>query len=130
MTPPELALWFQLRGLRDAGWHFRRQAPEGPYILDFVCRRAKLVVEVDGSHHGDSAQSDHDRRRDRYLEQRGLRILRFWASDVIGSIDHVMNEVRSALGAGDAPLADDAVPSQNDGPRYRRLVRLGMRRRH
>jgi very-short-patch-repair endonuclease len=47
MTPPEVTLWQHLRMLRAHGWHFRRQAPEPPYILDFVCHRARLVVEVD-----------------------------------------------------------------------------------
>jgi very-short-patch-repair endonuclease len=90
MTPPELALWFQLRALRDAGWHFRRQSPEGPYFLDFVCRRSKLVVEVDGSQHGEKEQSEHDRACDVYLAERGFRVLRFWAVEINEALDDVM----------------------------------------
>lgn len=51
MSPPELALWLRLKELRPRGHHFRRQAPEGVYTFDFVCRRAKLVIEVDGAQH-------------------------------------------------------------------------------
>ena len=49
-SPPEVALWRQLRLLKARGWHFRRQSPEPPFTLDFVCRKAKLVVEVRYDH--------------------------------------------------------------------------------
>ena len=48
MTLPQVKLWFQLRANRLEGLHFRRQHPEGRYILDFYCDRARLCVEVDG----------------------------------------------------------------------------------
>jgi very-short-patch-repair endonuclease len=129
MTPPELALLFQLRALRDAGWHFRRQSPEGPYVLDFVCRRAKLVIEVDGSQHGEARQAERDRVRDSYLQERGFRVLRFWAADVNEALDDVLKQVRAALGAENLPIVDASQPNQHEGARYRRLVRLGLRRR-
>ncbi|MGQ0531554.1 MAG: endonuclease domain-containing protein [Caulobacteraceae bacterium] len=130
MSSPELAMWFQLRMLRSAGWHFRRQSPEGPYILDFVCRRAKLIVEVDGIHHSTKEQSDHDRARDAFLSERGFRVLRFWATDVEHELEGVMSTIRGALGVDEnMPIADAPEPSRHQGLRYRRLVRLGLRRR-
>ena len=66
MSPPELALWRELRRLRERGWHFRRQSPEPPCTLDFVCRKSKLMVEVDGLHHAGAEQSEHDAKRDAY----------------------------------------------------------------
>lgn len=134
MSPPELTLWQHLRALRSEGWHFRRQSPEPPYILDFVRRRAKLVVEVDGVHHSDAKQSAHDERRDAVLTQRGFRIMRFWASDVQREIEGVMEAIRAALGpSAPGPRAvPDSLPgpaSKKPGFRYRSLVRLGLRRR-
>ena len=82
MTPQESALWLRLRNLKAVGWHFRRQSPESPYILDFVCRSARLVVEVDGVYHAGAEQDAHDGARDAVLTQRGFTVLRFWASDV------------------------------------------------
>jgi len=60
MTQPERTLWALLRH-NELGWHFRRQHPVGPYILDFYCAAGKLAVEVDGPVHQE--QTDRDRRR-------------------------------------------------------------------
>jgi very-short-patch-repair endonuclease len=129
MSPPELALWLQLRALRAEGWHFRRQAPEGPYFLDFVCRRAMLILEVDGGQHGSDDQIEHDRERDAYLERKGFRVLRFWSNNVMDSIDTVMTIVRDTLGARTGVTSEGVQPNPHQGARYRRLVRLGLRRK-
>ena len=50
-TPSERRFWAMLYTFRQSGWHFRRQAPIGPYIVDFVCKRARLVFEIDGESH-------------------------------------------------------------------------------
>jgi len=52
MTPQEVKLWVRLRQLRELGFHFCRQSPIPPYIVDFECRRWRLIVEVDGGQHG------------------------------------------------------------------------------
>ena len=80
----------QLDGLR-----FRRQAPIGPYIVDFFCPDAKLVVEVDGGQHTD--QQDYDERRTNWLEERGYRVLRFWNNDVLANTDGVVLEIQRAV---------------------------------
>ena len=128
MTPPELTLWQHLRALKREGWHFRRQSPEGGYIVDFVCRAAKLVVEVDGVHHADRKQAAHDERRDAELAEHGFRVLRFWARDIQTELDGVMQTIRAELGPAKA-ASPEAPPSLKGGQRYRRLVRLGLRRR-
>ncbi len=79
MTRPERTLWALLRR-NELGWHFRRQHPVGPYILDFYCAAAKLAVEVDGPVHQE--QIDRDRRRTAWLEQEGIRVIRFSAEEV------------------------------------------------
>ncbi|HUO97736.1 MAG TPA: endonuclease domain-containing protein, partial [Rhizomicrobium sp.] len=78
MTDAETILWSRLR--RDAadGFRFRRQHPIGPYIADFVCVRAKLVVEVDGDSHGSDEGVEYDRRRNAYMKARGWFVLRVW----------------------------------------------------
>jgi very-short-patch-repair endonuclease len=79
MTDAEWALWSGLR--RDQlGWRFRRQHPIPPYIVDFACLEARLVVEADGGQH--ALAGDHD-RRDEALRRQGWRVLRFWNNDIL-----------------------------------------------
>ena len=85
-TDAERELWYHLRGGRLNGRKFRRQHPIPPYIVDFYCESLKLVVEVDGSQHGDEA----DLERTRFLERQGLRVLRFWDNEVLGQRDAVL----------------------------------------
>ena len=94
MTDTERILWAQLRGGRIEGYKFRRQQPIGPYIVDFVCQGARLVVEVDGSQHADS---EHDARRDAFLDAKGYRVLRFWNNDVSSNMSGVIDTISLAL---------------------------------
>jgi very-short-patch-repair endonuclease len=127
MSPPEVALWLQLRSLRTHGYHFRRQSPEGPYTLDFVCRASKLVIEVDGVHHSSADQAEHDKRRDLFLVGRGFRIMRVSAWDVGHELDGVMQSIRAALGSPHR-LAKQGSPKPHRSLRYNQLVSLGRRR--
>jgi very-short-patch-repair endonuclease len=79
LTQPEQTLW-QLLRRNSLGLHFRRQHALGPYILDFYCAAAKLCVEVDGPSHAGSL--DQDTRRDHWLENQGIRTLRFSPEDL------------------------------------------------
>ena len=81
-TEAEARLWGELRGRKLRGWKWRRQAPIGPFIVDFFCPAARLVVELDGSQHLD--QTEYDARRTRFLEQRGLRVIRFESEHIWG----------------------------------------------
>ncbi len=74
-TPAEARLWEALRDSRMEGWKWRRQVPVGPFIVDFLCLEAAMVVEVDGRIHVERA--DLDARRDAFLAKRGLQVLRF-----------------------------------------------------
>lgn len=130
MTAPELALWFRLRELRGQGWHFRRQAPEGSYVLDFVCRSVMLIVEVDGAHHGDEPQRMHDEQRDRILVERGFRVLRFWANEVLLDADGVIEQILAVLRiSGEQSGARPRKPPAAASPRHLQLSRLGLRKR-
>ncbi len=69
---------------------FTRQLPIGPYIADFACRQAKLVVEIDGGQHAESAR---DVVRDHWLRQQGWTVFRVWNSDVNGSPEGVAEAI-------------------------------------
>src|SRR5262249_8485442 len=87
MTDAERKLWFALRDRRFSNFKFRRQVPLGPFIGDFVCFSARLVVEVDGGQHTDS---QYDEQRDRWLAANDFLVKRFWNSDVLTNIEGVL----------------------------------------
>ena len=105
-TDAERRLWQLLRGHRLGGLKFRRQVPLDGIILDFVCFEARLVVEVDGGQHADSAA---DALRDRRLAGLGFRVLRFWNNDVLQNPAGVATAILAAArerGANE-PLSSD-----------------------
>ena len=81
LTDAERVLWNILRNRQVLGYRFRRQAPIGPYIVDFVCFENRLVIEVDGGQHVE--QADYDADRTGWLEGAGYRVIRFWNSQVL-----------------------------------------------
>ena len=93
MTDAERKLWNALRGRRLAGAKFRRQVPVGPYVADFLSRRYRLAVEVDGGRHGGPG----DRRRDAAFAALGYRTLRFWNFEVLSNPDGVLETIARAL---------------------------------
>jgi very-short-patch-repair endonuclease len=95
MPGAEVVLWSRLR--RWPGAKFRRQHPIGPYIADFACIAARLVVEVDGETHGSAAERARDAVRDRYLQKQGWRVLRVWNRDVYRRLDDVLEAVARNL---------------------------------
>jgi len=95
-TEAEYRLWFALRALKPLGFHFRRQAPIGNYIADFVCHRAKIIVEIDGAQHGEPVNLRRDERRTGFLNSRGYRVLRFWNVEVMEGKDEVVEAILRA----------------------------------
>jgi very-short-patch-repair endonuclease len=108
MTDAERKLWWHLRRLPIEETHFRRQAAIGPYYADFACHRHRLIIEVDGSGHGEPAQSVADAERTAFLQSRGYRVLRFWNNEVLQQIDGVMTVIYEAL--RDAPRVAPPTP--------------------
>ncbi|WP_448206040.1 endonuclease domain-containing protein [Azospirillum sp. sgz302134] len=107
-TDAERKLWSIVRRRQINGWYFRRQHPIPPYIADFACVEAMLVVEAGGGQHADSA---YDTARDRHLRLHGWRILRFWNNDVLGNPEGVALMIREALG----PLPNPPPPLAGEG---------------
>jgi len=95
MTPPERMVWRKLQQIR--GWHFRRQAPVGPYIADFVCFRKKLVVELDGETHAGASAAARDKRRDAWFRAQGFQVFRVSNRDVMEDIEAVIETILTRL---------------------------------
>jgi very-short-patch-repair endonuclease len=89
MSPAEARMWAMLRTEPFKALHFRRQMPIGPYYLDFVLVRARLVLEVDGSQHYEDDAIAYDARRTRAIEALGYRLVRFATTDVMHHLDGV-----------------------------------------
>jgi very-short-patch-repair endonuclease len=106
MTPAERKLWHALKAHRFQGLHIRRQVPMGPYVADFICHAAKIVVEVDGAQHGFDRHAERDRARDAWLEAQGYRVLRFWNHDVLTGLDSVLDTIFATL-SSNLPIAGD-----------------------
>jgi very-short-patch-repair endonuclease len=83
MSPIEQRLWHALRG-GQLGASFRRQHPIGPYVVDFYCAGAGLVIELDGDEH--AARAHRDALRTRFLNRRGIRVIRFCNREVWGNL--------------------------------------------
>jgi very-short-patch-repair endonuclease len=90
-------LWVKLRGLKAIGFHFRRQAPVGPYIVDFASHSARTVIEIDGGQHAMPEGIRSDKERDQFLQSRGFRVLRYWNSDVDHNLSGVMEDILNHL---------------------------------
>ena len=105
MSPPEVRLWLRLKGRKTGAPHFRRQHPLGPYVLDFFCGAARLVVEVDGWGHNMGDQPERDERRDAWLTDRGLMVVRILAADVMRDADEAADGLmRLAVSRAPSPL--------------------------
>ena len=102
-TPAETAFWRLIYALRTGGFHFRKQAPIGPYVVDFVCHAEKLVIEVDGDSHYTEVGIAKDVVRTAFLEANGYRMLRFTNADVLQNADGVFEVVTAMLRSKDTP---------------------------
>jgi very-short-patch-repair endonuclease len=100
-TDAERKLWSRLRDRRLYGARFRRQHPIGPFISDFCCTEAKLVIELDGGQHAFQKRSDAERTA--FLEGQGYRVIRYWDSEVLTSTDAVLQRIALALRADPRP---------------------------
>jgi very-short-patch-repair endonuclease len=96
-TDVERILWSELRDHRLAGAGFRRQAPMGAYVADFVCHEAKLVLELDGGQHFSGSVEQADARRTKTFEDLGFMVLRFSNLDVITNRTGVLETISAAI---------------------------------
>ena len=95
-TKGETILWFYaLKARKMYGYQFNRQFPVGNYIVDFICRKLNLIIEIDGNSH--LSKSESDRERQDYLELLGYEVLRFSEAEVIHKLDDVVGKISYAV---------------------------------
>ena len=96
MPEAEKKLWRHLKGRRLGDLRFRRQHTIGPFIADFVCLDARIVIELDGDQHGKGGAPSRDARRDAVIEEAGFFVLRFWNHEVAGNLNGVLETIHRA----------------------------------
>jgi very-short-patch-repair endonuclease len=108
MSLPEVLLWQRLRG-SPGGVSFRKQHPIEPYVADFYCSAAKLVIDLDGIAHDLGNRPAHDEKRDAFLRERGYRLFRVAATDVLRDQDSIARSIIAYAAA--SPLHRPAAPA-------------------
>lgn len=106
-TESERLLWQRLRSRQLAGPKFRRQATVGPYVVDFLCVEARLVIEADGGQHS----AERDAERTAFLNKRGLEVLRFWNNDVLTNTDGVLESIMMVAAERQKPSPNPLPPA-------------------
>jgi very-short-patch-repair endonuclease len=94
LTPAEAFLWTQLKKGQLSGKKFRRQYSISPYILDFFCPEVRLAVELDGEPHFNVIAAELDAKRDQYLKEQGILVLRFENREVFEDLEYVLGVIR------------------------------------
>ena len=123
MTDAERLLWAALRCRQIGGLRFRRQQPVGPYIADFFCAMAKLIVELDGGQHGEKRAVVYDENRTRWLAERGYRVMRFPNEDVFKNrqiiVDAIVHHCEEhGIPLPEKSLRDFSTLPQGEGGNY------------
>jgi very-short-patch-repair endonuclease len=108
-TTAERLLWVQLRAKRVGNIRFRRQHPLGPYVVDFYCHAARLVIELDGESHDLSVAADTHRTA--WLKNYGVDVLRFTNRDVNENLEGVVRTIEARLSRSNP----SPNPSQGEG---------------
>ncbi|WP_422344234.1 endonuclease domain-containing protein [Parasphingorhabdus sp.] len=93
-TDAEILLWSKLRSRQLENAKFRQQAPIGNAVADFLCHEIKLIIELDGSQHG---ENPGDAERSRILEASGFSVLRYWNNEIFENLDGVLEDIRQAI---------------------------------
>jgi very-short-patch-repair endonuclease len=113
MTDGERKLWSELKQFRRwYGIHVRKQAPVGPYIVDFAIHECRLVIEIDGEHHFTPSGQARDRARDEWFASQGYRVLRINTGELSDSFDGCVEEILHEIGL----MGDGTTPTPNPSP--------------
>lgn len=97
LTPQERKLWNLLKNHQFYGFEFRRQYPIGDYIVDFICRKEKIIIELDGGQHNKQENIKSDLSRTDFLNSLGYKVLRFWNNEIDKNIDGVLEIIKQSL---------------------------------
>ena len=97
MTNQEKKLWSIIRNRQFFGLRFRRQFPIGNYIVDFICREKKIIIEIDGGQHNEPQNTDYDISRTKFLYSSGYKVVRFWNNEINDNIDGVYEKLKEVF---------------------------------
>ena len=97
-TLQEKKLWNLLRNHQFYGYEFRRQYPIGEYIVDFICREKKIIIELDGGQHNEEKNIITDEKRTEFLNSLGYKVIRFWNNDIDINIEGVFDVIKKEFG--------------------------------
>ena len=97
MTIQEQKLWQIIRNRQFGGYRFLRQYVISSYIVDFVCREKKIIIEIDGGHHNEDLELEYDKKRTIFLENKGYKVIRFWNNDIDNNIDGVFQKLKEVF---------------------------------
>jgi len=97
MPEAEVILWSQLKNRQISGIKFRRQYSVGGYVIDFYCAKNKLAIEIDGDSHYILNAPERDEKRQQWIEQFGIRFLRFTNDDVRKNLYGVLDAIEEAV---------------------------------
>jgi len=100
LTRAEALLWANLKNYNLEGKKFRRQHGIGPYIADFFCLQCRVIIELDGAGHYDVLAPERDAQRTIFLENLGMRVIRFENCEVIENLEIVLDVIRAVLREG------------------------------
>ena len=96
-TIQERRLWNLLKNRQFYNLKFKRQQPVGNYIADFICKEAKIIIEIDGGQHNESKNIDYDKTRTEFLNNLGYKVIRFWNNEIYENIDGVMLRLKEEI---------------------------------
>jgi very-short-patch-repair endonuclease len=120
-TDAECLLWRHLRAKRFLNFRFRRQQVIGPYIVDFYCSRAKLIIELDGGQHALEEAILYDQVRTNYLNNCDCKVMRFWNNDVIKNTIGVLMAINEMLNGVGKPPLPNPLPQGERGQKTSRF---------
>lgn len=96
-TIQERRLWNLLKNRQFCNLKFKRQQPVGEYIVDFICKEAKIIIEVDGGQHNTNDNIRRDKERTDYLEGLGYKVIRFWNNEIHEDIDGILSKLKEEI---------------------------------
>ena len=96
-TIHERRLWNLLKNRQFYNLKFKRQQPIGDYIVDFICKEAKIIIEIDGSQHNEPDNINYDKVRTEYLKKLGYKVIRFWNNEIYENIEGVALRLKEEI---------------------------------
>ena len=96
-TIQERRLWNLLKNRQFHNLKFKRQQPVGDYIVDFICKEAKIIIEIDGGQHNELENIEYDKTRTEYLNTLGYKVIRFWNNEIYENIEGVVLRLKEEI---------------------------------